>query len=306
MAKDPKEIMKPEGRTEDTGMGIGDIAHLRTWIGRTETASDVATAAPLGGLCALLDYAEWPWAAGTVPPLGHWLYFLPRARQSLLDADGHARRGGFLPPVALPRRMWAGGRVRLHAPIAIGALLERLSTIANVVAKSGASGSMVFVTVRHEIIANGSLSVTEEQDLVYREASMSASPPRDAATNPAKTDTRSAPRACRTISADAAMLFRYSALTFNAHRIHYDRDYARDVEYYPGLVVQGPLLATLLLDGFMRRKKTGAVKSFAFRALRPVYDAQTFEVCVGEPAQCTRLWIQDEHGALCMTADVTG
>jgi 3-methylfumaryl-CoA hydratase len=300
MAKNPEEIMNPEGHTEDTGRGIGDIAHLQTWIGRTETANDVATAAPLGGLCALLDYAEWPWAAGAVPLLGHWLYFLPRARQSLLGGDGHARRGGFLPPVPLPRRMWAGGRVRFHATIPIGALLERVSTIANVAAKSGASGTLVFVTVRHEIIANGSLSVTEEQDLVYREAA-----PMAAATNPAKTDTPRRTRACRTISADAAMLFRFSALTFNAHRIHYDRDYARDVEHYPGLVVQGPLLATLLLDGFMRQEKTGTAKSFAFRALRPVYEAETFEVCVGEPAQCTRLWIQDAHGVQCMTAEVT-
>jgi len=132
-----------------------DIGKLKTWIGREERVRDVAASGPLEGLAALLDHHAPPWREGAVPPLGHWLYFLPRARQSALGEDGHPRRGGFLPPVPLPRRMWAGGDVSFHRPIPLGAALERVSTVEDVTARTGASGEMVFVTVRHTISADG-------------------------------------------------------------------------------------------------------------------------------------------------------
>src|ERR1041385_4056761 len=146
-----------------------DIAHLKSWEGRTAEASDVATPGPRHRLAALLDHEEPPWIADQLPPLAHWLFFLPDARQSELDRDGHPKRGDFLPPVPLPRRMWAGSRIEFRAPIRIGAAVHRLSTITAVEAKSGASGEMVFVTVRHEISAEGALAIVEEQDIVYRE-----------------------------------------------------------------------------------------------------------------------------------------
>src|SRR5271170_1522335 len=154
-----------------------DIDRLRGWIGSTEIIQDIAAAAPLTGLAALLDRETPPWAAGEVPPLGHWLYFLPRARQSDIDVDGHPRRGGFLPPIDLPRRMFAGATIAFHAPIAIGAKIERVSTILDVTEKTGTSGHLVFVKLRHEVASNGTLAVTEEQDIVYREAAAAPSSP---------------------------------------------------------------------------------------------------------------------------------
>jgi 3-methylfumaryl-CoA hydratase len=165
---------------------------LREWVGRRESVSDVASESPLQGLAALLDHETPPWRSGYLPPLGHWLHFLPRVRQSAIDVDGHPVRGGFLPPVPLPRRMWAGGRLEFMRAVPIGAAMERRSTIASVDSKSVASGEMIFVMVRHENYADGQLATTEEQDLVYREAAV-ASP----ATVAARSAHRSADIECR-------------------------------------------------------------------------------------------------------------
>ena len=271
---------------------------LKGWIGRQERAADRATAAPLAGLAALLDHATPPWREGEAPPLAHWLYFLPRARQSELAVDGHPRRGPFLPPVELPRRMYAGARIAFHAPIALEAALERVSTIAGVAEKTGASGRMVFVTVRHEVFADGTPALTEEQDIVYREAAKGDETPAAAAPDM---------RACdltRRITPDPVLLFRYSALTFNGHRIHYDRGYARAVEGYPGLVVHGPLLATLLMDHFLRAHPGAAVRRFSFRARRPLFDTAPFDLCLKEASGGAELWARDSSGAAAMTAEV--
>jgi 3-methylfumaryl-CoA hydratase len=247
-----------------------DDAQYQAWIGRTETVADIATAAPLRGLAALLDH-ETPLAAGAdIPPLAHWLYFLPDARQSAIDVDGHPRRGGLLPPVALPRRMWAGGRLEFHQPIPVGANIARRSTIASIAPKSGKSGAMLFVTVRHEVFAGESLALTEEQDIVYREAATAPAPPSATPSPPPPADH------IREILPDPVLLFRFSALTFNAHRIHYDRDYAQNIESYPGLVVHGPLIATLLMDHFLRVNPGSRVQKFAFRAQRPLFDTSPF------------------------------
>ena len=230
-----------------------DFAALKDWIGRAEESADVAAAGPLEGLAATLDHADPPWRPGEVPPLGHWLYFLPRARQSAIGADGHPRRGDFLPPAPLPRRMWAGGRIEFGAPLAIGEAVRRRSVVAGVEHRPGRSGDMVFVEVVHEIAGKSGVAVREAQDIVYRAESNEAAP----AAEPAPT---AAPAAewSRTITPDPVLLFRYSALTFNGHRIHYDRPYAETIEGYPGLIVHGPLTAMLLVDLFLRNRPRAA------------------------------------------------
>ncbi len=270
------------------------------WVGRSETRHDIATAAPLVGLAALLDLDAAPPA--TVPLLGHWLYFLPDARQSAIGDDGHPRRnnGGLLPPVPLPRRMWAGGRVEFLAPIAVGAALTRVTTIAAIRAKRGASGDLVFVTLQHDIAADGIPAIREEQDLVYRAAATaSAAPSAPPPVEPEPAD------AVRRVTADPVLLFRYSALTFNAHRIHYDRDYARKVEGYAGLVVHGPLIATLLIDHARRELPGLTPRHFSFRAEAPLIDGAPFDLCLSREGNSARLWARDAGGRTTMRAEVT-
>jgi 3-methylfumaryl-CoA hydratase len=271
------------------------------WIGRSETQDDVAARAPALRLAATLDRGDLtarllaPDAA--LPPGWHWLYFLPCAPQSTLGPDGHPARGGFLPPLALPRRMWAGSRLEFHAPIAFGDALVRNSTIVNVEHKSGRSGALAIVTVRHEILAAGRRAVVDEHDIVYREA------PRPGA--PATAPGRQAPRTAqfrRTVAPDPVLLFRYSALTFNGHRIHYDRTYATQVEGYPGLVVHGPLQATLLLDLLDRELPGARVARFAFRALAPLFDTAPFALCGAREADGVRLWTEAPDGAIALDA----
>lgn len=271
------------------------------WVGRTETRKDFATAAPLAGLAALLDHDGARPAA--VPPLGHWLYFLPDARQSAIGEDGHPRRddSGLLPPVPLPRRMWAGGRVEFLAPIAVGAALTRVTTIDAIRPKRGASGDLLFVTLRHDIAADGIAAIREEQDLVYRAPAVTAASPSPAPTvapDPGPVD------AIRSVSPAPVLLFRYSALTFNAHRIHYDRDYARDEEGYAGLVVQGPLIATLLMDHFLRAAPDAVPRRFGFRAEAPLIDGAPFDLCLAWQDGGARLSARDATGRTTMRAEV--
>lgn len=269
------------------------------WIGRSETRRDVATAAPLMGLGALLDRDAAP--AEAVPPLGHWLYFLPDARQSAIGDDGHPRRddSGLLPPVPLPRRMWAGGRVEFLGPIAVGAALTRVTTIAAIRAKRGASGDLLFVTLRHDITADGIPAIREEQDLVYRAAATASGAP--FAPPPVEIEPADA---VRHVTADPVLLFRYSALTFNAHRIHYDRNYARDVEGYSGLVVHGPLIATLLIDHAAREMPGLTPARFSFRAEAPLIDGAPFDLCLMREGDGARLWARDASGRTTMRAEV--
>jgi 3-methylfumaryl-CoA hydratase len=279
-----------------------DSVHLedpypRRWIGRTERHTDQITAAPVAALAATLDRDDPPPQAGDeLPPLWHWLYFLPVHRQSELGPDGHARRGGFLPPVALPRRMWAGGRLEFQQPLHVGDPVTRVSRIVNVTEKQGRAGPLVFVLVRHEISGPRGIAVTEEHDIVYRghpapgEPAPSQAPPEAAAWK-------------RVIHPDVVLLFRSSALTFNGHRIHYDRRYATEVEGYPGLVVHGPLVATLLLDLLRRSLPGAAVASFQFRAVAPLFDTAEFTLC-GGPSEDggIRLWAQNANGGLAVDA----
>jgi 3-methylfumaryl-CoA hydratase len=271
---------------------------LQNWVGRVQWADDVAAPGPLAGLASLLDHGTPPWTAGELPPLAHWLYFVPRERQSLLDLDGHPKRGDFWPPVALPRRMWVGSRVQLLARIEIGAALRRRSTITNVAAKTGRTGPMVFVTVKHEVTSGSIPAVIEDQDIVFRSAAV----PGDIGVATPGRRATCATLATRSLIPDPVLLFRFSALTFNAHRIHYDRDYVRQVEGYAGLVVHGPLIATLLMDHFLRRFPASAVQAFTFRAERPLFDASPMELCLAQNDSGAELWANDSTGAVAMSA----
>ena len=277
------------------------LAQLRGWEGRSETLHDEIAAAPVRNLSATLDRDDPAPVAGTeLPPLWHWLYFLPSARQSEIGPDGHPRRGGFLPPVPLPRRMWAGGRLQWQAPLRVGDKVQRTSRIVSVTHKSGRTGDLVFVLVRHEVGNANGVALTEEHDIVYRAAAQPGDPVPPPQAAPADAVWS------REIVPDDVLLFRYSALTFNGHRIHYDRKYVTEVEGYPGLIVHGPLIATLLVD-LARRERPGAqLRSFSFKAVRPTFDLNPFRVC-GEPAadgKSAALWAQDHEGWLTMQAQV--
>lgn len=274
------------------------LDHLKDWIGRTERREDEITAMPIAALSATLDRDDPQPLPGTeLPPLWHWMYFNPVVRHSGLGEDGHPKRGGFLPPVELPRRMWAGSRLEFFHPLRVGDPVARSSRIADVRIKQGRSGRLVFVTVRHEVTNARGVALTEEQDIVYRDA-----PAPDAPVPPPQAAPDDAAFS-RELQGDPVMLFRYSALTFNGHRIHYDRSYATRVEGYPGLVVHGPLLATLLLDLLRREHPQAALRRFAFSAQRPVFDVDRFRVC-GRPDGdgCYRLWTRDAEGWLTMQA----
>jgi 3-methylfumaryl-CoA hydratase len=277
---------------------------LNSWIGRSETLRDTVGPTPVVALTATLDHPATPVDTGTaLPPLWHWLYFLPMHRQSEIGPDGHAKRGGFLPPVPLPRRMWAGSQFEFRTPIRVGDRVARTSTIADVMSKEGRTGKLVFVKVRHELRCNDAQdpALVEFHDIVYREAQG----PNDVAPPPQLAPTDGEWQ--RSIVPDDVLLFRYSALTFNGHRIHYDRRYVTEVEGYPGLIVHGPLIATLLLDLLRRERPDAEVASFQFKAVRPTFDLHPFSVN-GQPqadGKTVRLWAADHEGWLTMDATAT-
>jgi 3-methylfumaryl-CoA hydratase len=281
------------------------LPHWRTWIGRRESRSDTVTAAPLAGLAATLDRDDpAPQPGSEAPPLSHWLYGLPQAPQRELGDDGHPRRGGFLPPVPLPRRLWAGGRLVFHHALCVGDAIRRDSQVLSVNAKTGRSGPLVFVTVRHEIHNARGLALSEEHDIVYRGLPSPGREPVDPAAAPPGPADAGEPPYSRRISPDPVLLFRYSALTFNGHRIHYDRRHCEQVEGYPGLVVHGPLQATLLADLLRRQHPQARLRRFDFTALRPLFDTQDFELCGQDlGAGRHRLWTRDAQGCTAMRAE---
>ncbi len=275
--------------------------NLRDWIGRERVQHDQITAAPLAGLSATLDRDDpAPHVGDALPACWHWLFFLPRIPTNALAADGHATQGGFMPPTGLPRRMWAGSRVTFaHAP-RIGDEVRRVSRIADVTEKHGASGRLVFVTVQHEIHTPRGLAIQEAQDLVYREV-----PKAQGGVTARNPDVPEAVFS-RTITPDPVLLFRYSALTFNSHRIHFDRRYVTDVEGYPGLLVHGPLIATLLLDLLRRETGDATVCSFSFKAERPLFDTAAFSIHGrAESATHVSLWALDADGQRAVQASAT-
>jgi 3-methylfumaryl-CoA hydratase len=273
--------------------------NLKDWIGHSEARNDRVTAVPAAALAATLDRADSaPSSGDPLPPLWHWLYFLSLAPQSQIGADGHPKRGGFLPPVTQPRRMWAGGRLQFHRPLKVGDPVSRVSRIVGIDAKQGRTGELVFVKVQHEISDLGGVAITEEQDIVYRDHPAPNTPPVRGRAAPASATWS------REVRADEVTLFRYSALTFNSHRIHYDRPYATAVEGYPALVVHGPLIATLLLDALHRNMPAAQVEHFEFRAVSPLFDDAPLFLCgqVEADGRTVRLWAKNAQGELAMEA----
>jgi 3-methylfumaryl-CoA hydratase len=273
---------------------------LKAWIGRQESSDDVASFPTLRRLGATLDWTFTRTGTLELPPLSHWLYFLPMTSTAELKSDGHPRMGGFMPPIELPRRMWAGGRVSFLAPISIDAQMTKRSTITNVSLKDGNSGPLVFVTVKHEIMVDENLAVVDEQDIVYREpATPGASMPK-AIPAPYKAEWR------HRFDPSPTLLFRYSALTFNSHRIHYDKPYACDEENYPNLVVHGPLIATLLANSVSQEVSGVRMTNFDFRAVRPLFADEPLFVCGARESETTvRLWAETLSGAVAMSATAT-
>ena len=272
---------------------------LQDWVGRREEAVDLVTAAQVSALAALLDHETPPWPLGCLPPLAHWFYCLNRTQQAQLDHDGHEMRGAFLPPVDLPRRMWAGGHLTFLHPVRFGAVLRRASKITEIGEKQGRSGPLTFVTVSHRYEDGKGLAIDERQDLVYR------APPQ-ATSN---TITLHAPPACeadweRLVAPDPVMLFRYSALTYNAHRIHYDRDFCLGNEGYPGLVVHGPLVVSLLVDLFLRHNPGVQVTELSYRALTPLFDTQPFLLKGKATDHGADLWALTPEGQVAMSAQL--
>lgn len=268
------------------------------WIGRTESVEQVITDTTLKAMSATLG-KESPenMEFDQVPPLWHWLFFLELAPWHRLAGDGHQRRGDFLPPVELPRRMWAGSDLQFNKPLTVGKQARRDSRIQSIEEKQGRTGKLVFVSVNHEIYCADNLAISETQNIVYREAAKKT----ESLTAQAAPDNADFKR---TITPDPLLLFRYSALTFNAHRIHYDRPYATETEGYPGLVVHGPLLATLLVDLLATQYPRESLQSFEFRALKPVFDLAAFQVCGNAPDSegKSQLWISGSDQELCMQA----
>lgn len=275
------------------------LCDLTQWVGRKEVRTDRLDQRVAQALAATLDLDPDTLKEGAeLPPLWHWVYFTPNVRSSEIGVDGHPQRGGFLPPVELPNRMWAGGRLSFEQPLRVGEAVTRVSRIVRCERKTGRNGELVFVTVEHSVSGERGVCLVEEQDIVYRQPAPKGAPPGGAAV---EGDAEFRQR----IHPDPVLLFRYSALTFNAHRIHYDQPYATQAEGYPGLVVHGPLAATLLLETFRAKHPAKRIRRFAFRAVGPLFDTTDFQVCgrLTGPDSAD-LWT-DCEGRLTMKAEVT-
>ncbi len=271
-----------------------DLPDLRRWIGRSEIVEDLVTPRLMRDYAAMMDHEGSDDIAPLIAPLAiHWCLAPPAANTTTLGSDGHPARGGFLPPVPLPRRMWAGGRLRLVGRLHLGDTIQRQSVITDVSVKDGRSGTLCFVTVEHAIMSPRGLAIEEVQNIVYRDAGAPASP-----AVPAQ---RVVPTWVEEKTTNTVMLFRYSALTFNGHRIHYDRSYAMSEEHYPGLIVHGPLQATWLLE-FAAKIYQTAPKTFHFRGVQPLFDFMAFRLCALEHDAGLKLWIETADGVPTMEA----
>jgi 3-methylfumaryl-CoA hydratase len=273
-----------------------DIAHLRQWVGRKETTTDTLAEAQVERLALTLDHARVPRVGDLLPPLWHWIYFTPRAPRSKIGVDGHPKLGGFMPPVPLPRRMWAGGRLIFHAPLRVGETVSRDTEILSLADKPGKQGALIFLTLRHVLSNEKGVAIEEEQDIVYREPNLTTQPP-PAVGRLAAAQWREA------VIPDPTLLFRYSAVTFNTHRIHYDLPYATKTEGYPALVVQGPLTATLLAGALMRHVGR-PLAAFSFRGQAPLFADQVVHMCGASDGEAGgyRLWAEGSGGYTAMSA----
>jgi len=287
------------------------MEELSAWVGRTQRSAETLDARLVRWLAATLDRADLLDArdGAALPPAWHWAFFNAVEPMSLLGRDGHPKKGGFLPPTAQPRRMWAGSRLLWRGRLQVGQSVERVSTILKCEAKRGRTGDMVLVTVGHEFRAGDALLLDEQQDIVYRDEAGAderrALADLAAQAHGGQVQFERRGEIVREVNVGPVQLFRYSAATFNGHRIHYDRDYARDVEGYPGLVVHGPLIATLLLGFLQAQVAPGReVERFEFRALKPTFDIAPFGLHAAPVAAdgAVSLWSTNNVGAIAMQA----
>ena len=276
-----------------------DVAGLKAWIGREEHKSELLTSR----LVEQFEATMGPSLAtiGGEAPLGiHWCLNQPAVAAEGLGPDGHPARGNFLPPVPLPRRMWAGGTLSFLAPLRVGEMVTRVSRVANVAHKQGRSGELVFVTVEHDILGEGTIAIRERHDIVYRAAEPTTGPaPKTAVPAPRQ------PEKIERIEATTTLLFRYSALTFNGHRIHYDLDYARNEEGYAGLVVHGPMQATLVLNMAARLLGNRAPSRLDYRGVAPLMHGGFFTINASKSSGMLDLWTAGEDGVTRMEATAT-
>lgn len=284
--------------TERSGQTDIDLEHLRQWVGKElVTRTETLDLRPSSGMATMLNWTSSPSMGDELPPLWQWLYFNPTPKQSEMGADGHPERGAFLPPVPLQRRMWAAGEMHFHAPLLLGETVEKQSRVSSVKLKQGTSGPLVFIEVIHEYRIAEELCISEVQTLVYRDKPDGKQPPiRTEPDAPVGTWNK-------TIHPDSILLFRYSALTSNTHRIHYDRDYAVKQEGYPGLLVQAPLTATLLAELLCEKLPGRRVVEFRFRAVQALVEEQAFTLHgMLESDDTAVLWAVDAEGRRAMNA----
>jgi 3-methylfumaryl-CoA hydratase len=278
-----------------------DLDHLRQWIGRSSEAFDIVTAQLVKGLRAtLFQDVDAPNAGDAAPFTVHWCLAQPVFPMAMLGPDGHPTRGGFLPPVPLPRRMWAGGELEFLDPLRVGDEVKRTSRIADVTVKTGSTGTLCFVAVDHLVSTERGTAIRERQDIVYREmgGGEPAAPPKPAPS----------PRLAQhreTHMADPVLLFRYSALTFNGHRIHYDRDYVTKVEGYPGLIFHGPLQAAFIVE--LAAKLRGGIppKRLSYRGVHPLFEGSEFSVNANDNGSAIELWTANSDGQPTMKGTAT-
>jgi 3-methylfumaryl-CoA hydratase len=277
-----------------------DLDHLRQWIGRTEAKTDLVTAHLVRALRATLFMEIGDPKAGDAAPFtAHWCLAQPVYPMSQLGPDGHPTRGVFLPPVPLPRRMWAGGELEFLDCLRVGDEMKRSSRISEVTMKAGSTGVLCFVSVRHDIASRRGVAIRERQDIVYRDISSSAAAPAKPAAAPPSAKHR------ESHMADEVLLFRYSALTFNGHRIHYDRDYVTKVEGYPGLIFHGPMQAALLVEFAAKLHGGTAPKKFAYRGVQPLFAPGEFSVNATEADGSLELWTANSDGVPTMKGTAT-
>ncbi len=277
-------------------------ANLRDWIGRSEERHDVADLRSTNQLHAAFGRTDAPPKLGDdVPPAWHWMWFTATDTRGALNGDGLAGKAGFLPPVPLPRRMWAGSRLRVHAPLKVGQAIRKRAEITDIAERQGKTGKLIFVSQRYSIFAGDVLAIEEDFDSVFREEAAPDAPVQQPPDAPSDAVWR------REIDPDPVLLFRYSAVTFNGHRIHYDQPYATQVEGYPGLVVHGPLTATLLMELARDSNPGKRIASYSFRAVSPLYAPAKFTVNgkPGADGKTAQLWAATAEGKLAMQAEVS-
>jgi 3-methylfumaryl-CoA hydratase len=277
-------------------MSVIDIEHLRSWVGREQRAQAVLSPFPARALAAAIDSPRAMEEGGVLPVGWQWLYFLDTPSAAGTGEDGHMSKGGFLPPIPLPRRMWASGTQEITRPLRLGLAAEKVSRVHGIELKEGRSGALVFVSLEHTLSQAGTVCIREQQQLVYRAAPTAAAP-----LPQGEIASRTADWS-RTFKADPILLFRFSALTYNAHRIHYDRDYAMHQELYPGLVVHAPLLVILLLDVLTRHVPEADMRSVRFRAIRPTFESAEVSLQAQQLGNEIHLWSSDQDGYVGVSA----